>query len=279
MFYASFLWYTIKVSKKSLNAWRRFAAYLALWGCLQGMDAIVYAFASGKGGTGKSAVASLTGAALAAMGRKVLLIELAGALRNIDVITGTSKDTVYDLNDVLSGQCAPYKAVVKSPLYPGLFVIAAPYAGGQIGMGEMQQLCTKMSAYFDYILLDVASGLGDAFDAAGAVAHRMALVLTPDPLVMRAGRYIADNLPQHVQQLHMLINMVPPQGLPEGGVVETLDQMIDQVGVQLLGVIPQSDEIFTCISTGRRLPEGMEKKVFEAVAGRIEGMDIPLLVR
>ena len=40
------------------------------------MSARVIMVASGKGGTGKSTVSVLTGAALAARGRRVLLVEL-----------------------------------------------------------------------------------------------------------------------------------------------------------------------------------------------------------
>ena len=59
------------------------------------MDAIITAFASGKGGTGKTTVATLTGAALAALGRQVVLMELAPSLglagRIVDLVsTGTT---------------------------------------------------------------------------------------------------------------------------------------------------------------------------------------------
>ena len=81
---------------------------------------------SGKGGTGKSTVSVLLGAQLAARGSKVLLIELDSGLRSVDIIAGVYGKTVYDIEDVLCGRCEGSKAVVESPLYPGLSVISAP---------------------------------------------------------------------------------------------------------------------------------------------------------
>ena len=102
------------------------------------MSARVIMVASGKGGTGKSTVSVLTGAALAARGRRVLLVELDSALRSVDYIAGVYGKTVYDVEDVLCGRCDAGKALVESPLYPGLFVISAPYSGGQVAAGALQ---------------------------------------------------------------------------------------------------------------------------------------------
>lgn len=82
------------------------------------MSARVIMVASGKGGTGKSTVSVLTGAALAARGRRVLLVELDSALRSVDYIAGVYGKTVYDVEDVLCGRCDAGKALVESPLYP-----------------------------------------------------------------------------------------------------------------------------------------------------------------
>ena len=244
------------------------------------MDAVVVAFISGKGGTGKTALSAFVASALAARDKKILLVELSGCLRNMDIVTDTGSDTVYDLHDVLTGKCAPYKAIVKSPHAEGLYVISAPYSGGEVPVSALQQFYDRMKTYFDYILLDVASGLGDAFTAAAAVAQRVVLVLTPDPIALRDGRFLADSLPESVQQVHMLINKVPPGGLPIGGPVQDLDEAIDQVAVPLLGVVPQSNEIFCAAATGKPLPPAsLEGRVFAAIASRMEGTDTPLLMR
>ena len=83
------------------------------------MNAQTIMVCSGKGGTGKSTIAVLVGAHLAALNKKVLLIELDSGLRSVDIIAGVYGKTVYDIEDVLCGRCDGEKAVVQSPLYPG----------------------------------------------------------------------------------------------------------------------------------------------------------------
>ena len=124
------------------------------------MNAQCIMVCSGKGGTGKSTVSVLLGACLARLGRKTLLVELDSGLRSVDIIAGVYGRTVYDIEDVLCGRCEGAKAVVPSPLYPGLSVISAPYEGGAVEAAPLGRLLTAMRPYFDFILLDTAAGMG-----------------------------------------------------------------------------------------------------------------------
>ena len=121
------------------------------------MNAQCIMVCSGKGGTGKSTVSVLLGACLARLGRKTLLVELDSGLRSVDIIAGVYGRTVYDIEDVLCGRCEGAKAVVPSPLYPGLSVISAPYEGGAVEAAPLGRLLTAMRPYFDFILLDTAA--------------------------------------------------------------------------------------------------------------------------
>ena len=134
------------------------------------MNAQCIMVCSGKGGTGKSTVSVLLGACLARLGRKTLLVELDSGLRSVDIIAGVYGRTVYDIEDVLCGRCEGAKAVVPSPLYPGLSVISAPYEGGAVEAAPLGRLLTAMRPYFDFILLDTAAGMGAPFTAASTVA-------------------------------------------------------------------------------------------------------------
>ena len=147
------------------------------------MNAQTIMICSGKGGTGKSTVSVLLGAQLGAWGRRVLLIELDSGLRSVDMIAGVYGKTVYDIEDVLCGRCDGSKAIVPSPLYPGLSVISAPYEGGEVRAAPLAGLILAMREYFDYILLDTAAGMGAPFTAANRLADRALVVLTPDPAV------------------------------------------------------------------------------------------------
>lgn len=244
------------------------------------MSAKIMMIASGKGGTGKSTLSVLIGAALAATGRRVLLIELDSGLRSVDIIAGVCGKTVYDIEDILSGRCEADKAVVESPVYPRLSVVSAPYAGGEIREHALRVLVGKLAEVFDIILLDTAAGMGAPFCAAKAVAHTGLIVITPDLVTMRDGRLVADEmLAADVGEVRLIINKVQV-GRGTANPIKNLDECIDTVGAQLLGVVPDSRRIAMAAACGEALAPGTtEKKVLDFIAARLLGEDAPLIVR
>lgn len=243
------------------------------------MNARVIMIASGKGGTGKSTVSVLTGGRLAAAGKKVLLIELDSGLRSVDIISGVYGKTVYDISDVLTGRCEGDKAVVESPIYKGLSVISAPYEGGVVQPGALQKLTGKMAPFFDFILVDTAAGLGAPFQAARSVCDMALLVLTPDPVALRDGRIAADELADGgCKNIRLVVNRVGPSSFQ--GAVRDLDECIDTVAAQLIGVIPESAEVQTSAAQGAALPAScLAFRAVDNLARRLLGQQPTLAVR
>lgn len=244
------------------------------------MSAKIIMIASGKGGTGKSTVSVLLGGRLAAHGKTVLLIELDSGLRSVDIISGVYGKTVYDIEDVLSGRCEGGKAVVQSPLYPGLSVISAPYEGGAVETAALQRLCRTMTDVFDYILLDTAAGMGAPFTAAAACASQCLLVLPPDPVSLRDGRIVSDALfEQGMREIRLVVNRVAPHTF-KNGAVRDLDECIDTVCAQLIAVIPESVELQRAAAAGSALlADCAAFEAFDRLAKRLLGQRVGLLVR
>ena len=65
----------------------------------------VIAVVSGKGGTGKTSFTTLTGMALAQLGKKTLLLDCDIGLRNLDITLGLS-DRAPDARHSLRPSCA-----------------------------------------------------------------------------------------------------------------------------------------------------------------------------
>ena len=240
------------------------------------MNAQTIMICSGKGGTGKSTVSVLLGAQLGAWGRRVLLIELDSGLRSVDMIAG-----VYgDIEDVLCGRCDGSKAIVPSPLYPGLSVISAPYEGGEVRAAPLAGLILAMREYFDYILLDTAAGMGAPFTAANRLADRALVVLTPDPVALRDGRIVADALLQSgrpASAVRLVMNRVSRSSFGKDAAVFDLDECIDTVGLQLIAAIPESRTLQRAGAAGTALPQDCPAAIAgHALAGRILGERIPL---
>ena len=241
------------------------------------MNGKVIMIASGKGGTGKSTAAVYIGAQLAAMGRQVLLVELDAGLRSVDIISGVYGRTVYDVEDILSGRCIPEKAVVESPLYPGLQVISAPYSGGDVSAAPLVKLVEALSKHLDYILLDTAAGMGAPFVAAAAVSRLALLVLTPDPVALRDGRIVADWLYTHSKAVpRLVINRVDPARQYRSAVPD-LDECIDTVAAQLIAVVPESSQLQQCAAKGQALPaDTLAFRAVDNLARRLLGQRVPL---
>ena len=103
----------------------------------------VIAVVSGKGGTGKTSFTTLTGMALAQLGKKTLLLDCDIGLRNLDLYLGVSDRALMDFTDVIAGRTTLAQAVVRHPLYPNLYLLTAPVSFGVRlpSKREMQRLC------------------------------------------------------------------------------------------------------------------------------------------
>ena len=83
----------------------------------------VIVITSGKGGVGKTTTTANIGTGLAKLGKKVVLIDTDIGLRNLDVVMGLENRIVYNLVDVVEGNCRPRQAMIKDKNYPDLYLL------------------------------------------------------------------------------------------------------------------------------------------------------------
>ena len=204
----------------------------------------VIAVVSGKGGTGKTSFTTLTGMALAQLGKKTLLLDCDIGLRNLDLYLGVSDRALMDFTDVIAGRTTLAQAVVRHPLTaPVSFGVRLP------SKREMQRLIDEIRRHFDFCLIDAAAGIGEAFALATCCADRAVVVTTNDPSSLRDAQRTVMELQRFPSgQLHLVVNRVRRKLLQS--LHTTIDDAIDAAGLPLLGVIPEDENVPAVLGRG-----------------------------
>ena len=139
----------------------------------------VIVITSGKGGVGKTTTTANVGTGLAKMGYNVVLIDTDIGLRNLDVVMGLENRIVYNLVDVVEGNCRIKQALIKDKKYPNLFLLPSAQTRDKTSVSpeQMKKLTEELREEFDYIILDCPAGIEQGFKNAIAGADRAVLWL------------------------------------------------------------------------------------------------------
>jgi septum site-determining protein MinD len=242
----------------------------------------VIVITSGKGGVGKTTTTANIGTALAVLGHKVILIDTDIGLRNLDVVLGLENRIVYDIVDVTSGHCRLKQALIKDKRFEGLFLLPAAQTKEKTAVSPQQMiaLCQDMKKEFDYCLIDCPAGIEQGFKNAIAGAEKAIVVTTPEVSAVRdADRIIGLLEAAELREPKLVINRIRPEMVKKGDMMD-IDDMIDILAVDLLGVVPEDETIV--VSTNRGEPAVLDSdsragEAYRNVARRIAGEDVPLM--
>ena len=83
----------------------------------------VIVITSGKGGVGKTTTTANIGVGLAMANKKVVVLDTDLGLRNLDVVMGLENRIVYNLVDVIEGNCRIKQALIKDKRFENLFLL------------------------------------------------------------------------------------------------------------------------------------------------------------
>ena len=73
---------------------------------------------AGKGGTGKTSLTAGVASCLAALGKRVLCVDMDIGLRNLDLVLGMSDRAVMDFSDVMAYRCPLLSAAARASRNP-----------------------------------------------------------------------------------------------------------------------------------------------------------------
>jgi len=246
------------------------------------MSATVVTITSGKGGVGKTTTTANLGAALAALGKKVVAIDTDIGLRNLDVVMGLENRIVFDLINVIEGTCRLRQALIRDKRLEGLYLIPAAQSRDKnaITPGDLVDLVNQLRNDFDFILIDSPAGIEQGFKNAIAPADRVLIVTTPEMSAIRDADRIIGLLEAYEKNPpELIINRIRPEMVKRGQMLHTED-VTDVLAIKLIGVIPDEQSIIVSTNQGRPLVMqngSTAGQAFRNIALRLIGRDIPFI--
>ena len=239
----------------------------------------VISFLSGKGGTGKTALCAGIATTLAQSSKQVLCIDCDLGLRNLDIFLGMEGLEALSLADVCSGSY-PLSACATHPKFPTLRFLTAPVHCTPEDMDplELKQLLTEARSKFDFIFLDGPAGIGPGMRLVAEHADRNVVVTLPDPASIRCADRCAQELEKMgAKNCRLVVNRLYGDLMKALG--KTVDDIMDDVGLPLLGIVPTDPNVSLAAAGGKVLIKYSHFGAAAAVkriAKRILGLNVPI---
>ncbi|MDD6340335.1 MAG: septum site-determining protein MinD [Butyrivibrio sp.] len=241
----------------------------------------VIVITSGKGGVGKTTTSANVGTGLAKLNKKVVLIDTDIGLRNLDVVMGLENRIVYNLVDVVEGNCRIKQALIKDKRYPNLFLLPSAQTRDKTSVTpeQMKVLIEELKEEFDYILLDCPAGIEQGFKNAIAGADRALVVTTPEVSAIRdADRIIGLLEANEIKKTDLIVNRIRMDMVKKGDMM-SIDDVVDILSINLIGAVPDDENIVISTNNGEPLvgSNALAGQAYMNICKRILGEDVPLL--
>ena len=215
----------------------------------------VIVITSGKGGVGKTTSTANIGTGLAKLGKSVVMIDTDIGLRNLDVVMGLENRIVYNLVDVVEGNCRMKQALIKDKRYSNLYLLPSAQTRDKTAVNpeQMKKLIDELRPEFDYILLDCPAGIEQGFKNAIAAADRALIVTTPEVSAIRdADRIIGLLEANDILKINLIVNRLRMDMVKRGDMM-SIEDVIDILAIDLIGAVPDDEHIVIATNQGEPL--------------------------
>ena len=234
------------------------------------------AVVSGKGGTGKTSVTAGISTALARVGNRILCIDCDAGLRNLDISLGLADSCPLSFVDVMDGNY-PLSSAAIHPKFRSLRFLTAPVnlQAQDIDISRFGAFLNAARQQFDYIFLDAPAGVDAGFRLAATYADRCVVVTGPDPAALRDAAATGQKLElMGKRHVRLVVNRVQPKLFKAMGA--TVDDLMDETGLQLLGIVPEDANVTLAAAGNAPLlahaPRSAAAKACVRIARRIQGL-------
>lgn len=241
----------------------------------------VIVITSGKGGVGKTTTTANVGTGLAQLNKKVVLIDTDIGLRNLDVVMGLENRIVYNLVDVVEGNCRIKQALIRDKKYPDLYLLPSAQTRDKTAVTpeQMKKLTEELKEEFDYILLDCPAGIEQGFRNAIAGADRALVITTPEVSAIRdADRIIGLLEANSISRINLVVNRLRMELVSRGDMM-SVDDVCEILGIPLIGAVPDDEQIVVSTNQGEPLvgKDCLAGRAYVNICRRIMGEQVEYL--
>ncbi|SCZ54829.1 septum site-determining protein MinD [Thiohalomonas denitrificans] len=245
---------------------------------------------SGKGGVGKTTTSAAFATGLALRGHKSVVVDFDVGLRNLDLIMGCERRVVYDFVNLVQGEANLNQTLIKDRRVDGLYVLPASQTRDKDALtreGVGQVIEELKAAGFEYIVCDSPAGIEGGAQMAMYYADEAVVVTNPEVSSVRdSDRMLgiiasksrrAEQGDEPVRE-HLLITRYAPERV-SGGDMLSVDDIVELIGIGLLGVIPESESVLQASNAGQPVILDQKDRAGQAYSdavARFLGEQVPL---
>ncbi len=215
---------------------------------------------SGKGGVGKTTTSASLACGLAKAGKKTAVIDFDVGLRNLDLIMGCERRVVYDFVNVVHGEANLKQALIKDKRFDNLYVLAASQTRDKDALTKegVEKVLNDIAADgFDFIVCDSPAGIEKGAFLAMYFADRAVVVVNPEVSSVRDSDRILGLLASKTKKAengervkeHLLLTRYSPDRVEKGDML-SIDDVQEILGLNVIGVIPESPEVLSSSNAG-----------------------------
>lgn len=244
---------------------------------------------SGKGGVGKTTTSASFSTGLALRGNKTVVIDFDVGLRNLDLIMGCERRVVFDIINVINGDAALKRALIKDKHCDNLYVLPASQTRDKdaLTLEGVGKILDELKEEFDCIVCDSPAGIEHGAFTAMYFADEALVVTNPEVSSVRDSDRIlgilAAKSKRAVEGLepvkeHLLVTRYDPKRVSVGEML-SVDDIQEILRIPLIGVIPESESILQASNSGTPAIHMEKTDVAEAykdVVARFMGEDLPI---
>src|SRR5258705_12638140 len=244
---------------------------------------------SGKGGVGKTTSTAALGAALAAAGQTVAVVDFDVGLRNLDLVMGAERRVVYDLINVVQGVAKLQQALIRDKRIDTLSLLPASQTRDKDALTDegVARVIGELRAKFDWVICDSPAGIERGATLAMRFADTAIIVTNPEVSSVRDSDRIIGLLDSKTElaekgeriEKHLLITRYDPARAARGEMLN-IEDVLDILSIPLLGIIPESEDVLRASNVGSPVTisnaTSAPARAYLDAARRLKGDDVPM---